>query len=98
VAVGGGVNSPLWTSIMSDVTGRTQLIPRQTIGACYGGALIAAIGVGIVEPKADWTVIDHKIEPDPARRARYDELYRLWRELYPATRDQMHRLGAWAKG
>jgi xylulokinase len=97
VAVGGGVNSPLWTSIMSDVTGRTQLIPRQTIGACYGGALIAAIGVGIVEPKADWTVIDHKIEPDPVRRARYDELYRLWRELYPATRDQMHRLGALAQ-
>jgi xylulokinase len=96
VAVGGGVNSPLWTSIMSDVTGRTQLIPRQTIGACYGGALLAAIGVGIVEPNADWTVIDHKIEPDPVRRARYDELYRLWRELYPATRDQMHRLCAWA--
>jgi sugar (pentulose or hexulose) kinase len=96
VAVGGGVNSPLWTSIMSDVTGCTQLIPRQTIGACYGGALLAAIGIGAVEPKTDWTVIDHKIEPDPIRRASYDELYQLWRELYPATRDQMHRLGAWA--
>jgi len=34
LAVGGGVNSPLWTSIVSDVTGRTQLIPRETIGAC----------------------------------------------------------------
>jgi xylulokinase len=28
VAVGGGVNSPWWISIVSDVTGRTQLIPR----------------------------------------------------------------------
>jgi xylulokinase len=27
VAVGGGVNSPWWISIVSDVTGRTQLIP-----------------------------------------------------------------------
>ncbi|HJV14205.1 MAG TPA: FGGY-family carbohydrate kinase [Propionibacteriaceae bacterium] len=96
VAVGGGVNSPLWTSIVSDVTGRAQLIPRQTIGACYGGALLAAIGTGIVEPNTDWTVIDHKVEPDPIRRAAYDELYQLWRELYPATRNQMHRLGAWA--
>jgi xylulokinase len=34
VAVGGGVNSPLWTSIVSDVTGRTKLIPRESIGAC----------------------------------------------------------------
>ncbi len=36
VAVGGGVHSPLWTSIVSDITGRTQLIPRQTIEASYG--------------------------------------------------------------
>jgi xylulokinase len=97
VAVGGGVNSPLWTSIVSDVTGRTQLIPRQTIGACYGGALLAAIGTGIVEPQTDWTIIDHKVEPDLLRQARYDELYQLWLQLYPATRDQMHRLGMWAK-
>jgi xylulokinase len=50
-----------------------------------------------VDPKTDWTVIDHKVEPDLGRRTRYDELYRLWPELYPATREQMHRLGAWAK-
>jgi xylulokinase len=97
VAVGGGVSSPLWTSIVTDVTGHTQLIPRETIGACYGGALLAAIGTGLVDPKTDWTVIDHKVEPDPARRARYDELYGLWLELYPATREQMHRLATWAK-
>ncbi len=97
VAVGGGVNSPLWTSIVSDVTGRAQLIPREAVGACYGGALLAAIGIGLVEPKTDWTVINHVVEPDPVRRARYDELYRLWCELYPVTRHQMHRLGAWAK-
>jgi xylulokinase len=35
VAVGGGVSSPLLTSIVTDVTGHTQLIPRETIGACY---------------------------------------------------------------
>jgi xylulokinase len=96
VAVGGGVQSALWTSIVSDVTGRTQLIPRQTIGACYGDALLAAIGTGLVEPATDWTVIDHKIEADPERQDRYDRLYPLWRELYPATWDQMHRLGALA--
>jgi xylulokinase len=55
--------------------GATQLIPRETIGACCGGALLAAIGIGPVDPKTDWTVIDYKVEPDLARRARYDELY-----------------------
>jgi xylulokinase len=97
VAVGGGVNSPLWISIVSDVTGRTQLIPREAVGACYGDALLAAIGIGLVEPETDWTVIDHKVEPDSIRRARYEELYQLWCELYPATRGQMHRLSAWEK-
>jgi xylulokinase len=57
---------------------------------------LAAIGIGLVDPKTDWTVIDHDVEPDLTRRARYDELYSLWRELYPLTRDQMHRLGALA--
>jgi xylulokinase len=91
------VHSPLWISIVTDVTGRTQLIPREIVGACYGDALLAAIGIGLAEPKTDWTVIDHNVEPDLTGRAAYDELYLLWRELYPATREQMHRLGAWAK-
>ena len=80
------MNSPLWTAIVSDITGRPQLIPRETIGACYGDALLAAIGTGIAGPKTDWTVIDHVVEPDQSRQACYDEIYPLWRELYPATR------------
>ncbi len=93
VAVGGGLQAPLWTTIVSDITGRTQLVPEQTIGACYGGALLAAIGTRQVPPETDWTVLAREVVPDPDRRAAYDQLYPIWRELYPATRDQMHRLG-----
>lgn len=32
--------------------------------------------------------------PDPATRAGYDELYALYRELYPATRTIAHTLAA----
>ena len=32
-------------------------------------------------------------EPDPARAARYDELYAVYRSLYGSLRDQMHELG-----
>ena len=71
--------------------------PEQTIGACYGGALLAAIGTRQVPPETDWTVLAREVVPDPDRRAAYDQLYPIWRELYPATRDQMHRLGALAK-
>ena len=94
VAVGGGIKSSVWTAAVSDITGRTQQMPRHGIGACYGSALLAAIGTGLVPPDTDWTKIEGEVAPDPERRELYEELYRCWRELYPATRPQMHRLTA----
>ena len=92
VAVGGGLLSPVWAQAVSDITGRPQLVPEQAIGASYGDALMAAIGVELVAPETDWARIDREIMPDPATRALYDDLYGVWRELYPATRDLVHRL------
>ena len=93
VAVGGGLRSPIWAQAVSDITGRTQLVPEQGIGASYGDALLAAIGVNLVAPETDWARIDREITPDPANRELYDELYGLWRELYPATKRLVHDLG-----
>ena len=92
VAVGGGLRSPVWAQAVSDITGRVQLVPEQAIGASYGDALLAAIGVGLVPPETDWARIEREIVPDPANRARYEDLYATWRELYPATVEQVHRL------
>jgi xylulokinase len=94
VAVGGGLRSPVWAQAVSDVTGRPQLVPEQAIGASYGDALLAAIGVGLVPPDTDWANIAREIEPDPVNRSLYDDLYAAWRELYPGTRDPVHRLAA----
>ncbi|TGD84993.1 sugar kinase [Mycolicibacterium sp. CH28] len=94
VAVGGGLRSPIWAQTLSDVTGRAQLVPEQAIGASYGDALLAAIGVGLVPPDTDWARIAREIQPDPANVARYNELYATWCELYPSTRDVVHRLAA----
>ncbi|MGE2714756.1 FGGY-family carbohydrate kinase [Mycolicibacterium litorale] len=94
VAVGGGLRSPVWAQAISDITGRPQLVPEQAIGASYGDALLAAIGTGVVDPSTDWTRMAHEIRPDPRRRALYDDLYDTWRGLYPATREQVHRLSA----
>jgi xylulokinase len=98
VAVGGGLRSPIWVQAVSDITGRPQLIPEQAIGASYGDALLAAIGVGMVPPETDWAKIAREVKPDPRYRELYDELYATWRELYPATRDQVHRLAAASAG
>jgi xylulokinase len=92
VAVGGGLRSPIWAQAVSDITGRPQLVPEQAIGASYGDALLAAIGVGLVRPDTDWAKIAREIKPDARNRHLYEGLYATWRELYPATRDHVHRL------
>jgi xylulokinase len=98
VAVGGGLRSPIWVQAVSDITGRPQLIPEQGIGASYGDALLAAIGTGLVPADTDWAKIAREIKPNAENRALYDDLYAIWRELYPATREQVHRLSGQATG
>jgi xylulokinase len=92
VAVGGGTTGSLWTRIVSDITGLTQELPAETIGAAYGDALLAAIGTGLVAPATDWTVPRETIAPDPATHDVYAELYELYRELHRSTAGIQHRL------
>jgi len=92
VAVGGGTQGGLWTQIVSDVTGRDQQVPEQTIGASYGDALMAAIGTGQVPPDSDWARIGQVVTPNPATRQVYDALAEVYDSLYPATKGQVHQL------
>lgn len=92
VAVGGGTQGGLWTQVVSDVTGRPQEVPEQTIGASYGDALMAAIGSGLTPAATDWTRPGVVVEPDPGVRPLYDELYARYVDLYPATRPLVHHL------
>ena len=94
VAVGGGTRGGLWTQIVSDVTGRPQEVPAQTIGAAYGDALLAGMAAGLVDPGAGWNPIATTVEPDAGAGGLYDELYGVYRELYPATVAQAHALAA----
>jgi xylulokinase len=48
VGIGGGVRNPLLVQIVSDITGREQEVHAPT-GAAYGDAMMAAVGVGILE-------------------------------------------------
>ncbi|MET0933508.1 MAG: FGGY-family carbohydrate kinase, partial [Mycetocola sp.] len=98
VAVGGGAQGDLWTQIVSDVTGLTQVIPTETIGASFGAAFLAA---SISDPALsvdDWNPVRELRTPHPERVTEYDTLYRLYRDLYPATADISHALAAHRRG
>jgi xylulokinase len=92
IAVGGGTAGGLWTQIVSDVTGQPQQLAEQTIGASYGDALLAARAAGLAGPDTDWSRIATTVEQDEQAASAYPPLYDIYRQLYPATREQVHRL------
>jgi xylulokinase len=92
VAVGGGTNADLWLQIVSDVTGLSQEVPEVTVGASYGDALLAAEGAGLLPPGSAWSGSTRVVSPCPDHSESYEELYGLYRDLYPATRAVQHSL------
>ncbi len=97
VAVGGGTQGDLWMQIVSDICGITQLVPEHTIGASFGDAMLAGLATGIVSETdlrdPAWVRIDRAIQPDPNNSPVYDAGYRIYRDLYERTKDQIHALG-----
>jgi xylulokinase len=93
VAVGGGTQGSLWTQLVSDITGRDQELRMQSIGASYGGALLAAQLVG--EADIDhWNPVKEVVTPNRHAAASYDEVYALYRALYAGSADVTHALAA----
>ena len=86
-ASGGGTNDETWLRATCDAIG-APLDVVEHAGAAVGPAVLAlrAIGVDVSLPVA------REIAPDPARTARFDELYGAYRELHPATAQVLHRL------
>lgn len=92
VAVGGGTQRDLWPQIISDILGQPQEIPRETIGASYGDALLAAMAAGLADQRTRWNAPAAIVEPRAEHAGTYDTLYGVYRSLYPATRTAMHQL------
>jgi xylulokinase len=91
--VGGGTQGGLWTQLVSDITGRSQEIRAQSIGASYGAAFLA---VQLVAPASidDWNPVRETVTPRAEAAESYGELYALYRDLYPRTADTVHALAA----
>jgi len=91
VAVGGGTQGSLWTQIVSDVTGLSQVIPTHTVGASFGVALLAAQLVSAAHID-EWNPPVEIREPSGKHRGTYDDLYALYLSLYTQTIEISHAL------
>ncbi|MBC7249789.1 MAG: xylulokinase [Anaerolineae bacterium] len=92
---GGGARSPLWRQIMADVLGVELVTVNTTEGAAYGAAVLAATGVGafsdVDSACAAIIRLTGRTAPGPARAA-YQQLYPLYRDLYPALRPSFNAI------
>lgn len=88
LAVGGATQNPLLLQLVSDVTGLTQLLPAEAIGASLGNALRAGVGVGVfadLAQAASTVEFARKVTPDESLRATYDAGFARFRRLYALT-------------
>jgi xylulokinase len=92
-AVGGGTRNRVWAQATSDISGLAQTVCSHTIGASYGDAFLAALGVGdvAVDDIARWNPPETTIEPAPSEVTRRQ--YRVYREIYERNADLMRELG-----
>ena len=77
-AVGGGARSGLWNQIKADVLGIDWIVMRTQECGVLGDAMIAAVASGDRDDLAcvaeEWQAAAGRVEPDPARHARYAEI------------------------
>jgi len=94
---GGGAKSPLWRQILADVLNTELVSVNTTEGAAFGAALLAAVGVGVygdvVSACAAVVRVTDTTVPTAAAGG-YDELYPLYRALYPALKPTFTRIAA----
>jgi len=95
LAVGGGIQNLGWMQIISNITNIEMFIPQKKQGACYGDAFMAGVGVGLYENLgqiSQWVKTEMHIKPDTKAHNEYENIYRIYRDLYGQTKDSMHKI------
>ncbi len=97
VLTGGIARSPLWLQIIADITGCPVSLPEETEGAPFGSAIIAAVGAGLYEDfeqavRQTVRVKQDAFVPTEKNRALYEELYEVYKSLYPSLRQAFARI------
>ena len=94
-AVDAGASSDLFRQIVTDIMNTPQDYMSKASGAPIANAFLAGLGVGIFKDFTDinkWIAYDTSNEPDAASQEIYSKLFKLYKDLYPKTKDIMHAL------
>ena len=95
-ACGGGGRSQLWRQMLADIFACPIAEPSVRESAAFGAALLGAVGVGMYAdiPSACRALCGVNSISTPIRGQEYAEVYRVWRQLYPALKDAFAEIDA----
>jgi xylulokinase len=95
---GGGAKSVLWQQILADVFDSELATVNTTEGAAFGAALLAGVGCGCwpsVDAACEATIqVMGEVGPNSEAARQYEDVYSMYRELYPALRATFNKMGA----
>jgi len=87
-AVGGGAKSQLWLQIKSDILNQPINKLRVKEAACLGAAILAGSATGIYNSIQEGVNITSKISqtiyPDGKRTRQYQNIFSVYKQIYPA--------------
>jgi len=95
MAVGGGTKNPAWMQMIADITNKTICTAKVTLGACFGDAMMAAMGIKYFDDFSELSKIIKAGEtytPNIENHKAYEKYIKIFDELYVATKDIMHKL------
>jgi xylulokinase len=94
--IGGGARSAVWAQILADVLDRDIARVDDPVGVnARGAACLAGIALGhlSVDEVPDAIRVTDTFHPNPLHRRRYDDMYRVYLDLFRALRPLHARLG-----
>ena len=93
-SIGGGSKSDLWNQIKADVLGVPVLLPKTSVGAVFGDAVLAGLGINIYRDAREFVrravSIKKEYLPEPHHTDFYSELYRLYRKIYESLKEDFN--------
>lgn len=96
-AIGGAAKSPFWMQLFADILNRPISILQTTECAAWGAALLGAHAAGLIPDPPDVRArtlsrTGRQYTPRADQVKRYNERLAIYREIYPRTKELMHRL------
>jgi xylulokinase len=101
VSIGGGAKSRVWLQIQADIFNARIIKLKSEQGPALGAAILAGLGCGWYSNMQDgvktFVQVDQVYEPNPENVERYRSIFKLYQEIYKATKNLNYLLNEYRK-